>query len=93
MSGFYQGVCTNNVDPEGFYRIKAIVPQVYGTSTTETDWAWPVLVPNYSRLFTYSGGGAGVEDTTYPVPMPGQGVWISFVGDDIEHPIWHGVLR
>jgi hypothetical protein len=91
--GFYQGICTNNADPEGFYRIKATCPQAFGDVTTETDWAWPVMPVGYARLVVFSGGRDGVENTLYPVPVPGTVVWISFVGDDIEHAVWQGVLR
>jgi Type VI secretion system/phage-baseplate injector OB domain len=39
--GIYQGVCTNNLDPDQEYKIKLTVPQVLGQS--ETDWALPCL--------------------------------------------------
>ena len=39
--GIYQGLCTNNEDPDNLYKIKLQVPQVLGTE--ETDWALPCL--------------------------------------------------
>jgi hypothetical protein len=56
-------------------RIKAIVPQVFGNSTTETAWALPCSSP-----------GAGVS-----LPAPGQGIWVTFEGGDPEYPVWSGV--
>ena len=93
MSGYggvYRGICTNNADPEGFYRVRATVPQVFGDTTTETTWAWPVFAPPVTRFVTYSGGVAH-HDPTYGTPIPGEGVIISFVGGDPEHPMWMGV--
>lgn len=34
--GIYEGVCTNNSDPENKHRIKLLVPQVLGSN--ETNW-------------------------------------------------------
>jgi hypothetical protein len=73
--GLYHGICVNDVDPEGLFRVQAVVPQVFGNATTLTDWAWPCFPPG----------------TTPTVPVPGQGVWISFVGGDIGYPVWLGV--
>lgn len=39
--GIYEGVCTNNQDPENQYKIKLQVPQVLGLE--ETEWAPPCL--------------------------------------------------
>ena len=39
--GIYQGICTNNEDPDKLYKIKLQIPQVLGTE--ETDWALPCL--------------------------------------------------
>lgn len=46
--GMYRGICSNNEDPEGFGRIKAVVPQVFGTTTQETHWAWPCYPPGWT---------------------------------------------
>jgi hypothetical protein len=70
--GLYRGIVTNNSDPEGYSRIQALVPQVFGNNTTYTAWAWPV--PAVSEGFS--------------VPNPGQQVWIGFEGGDTDHPYW-----
>lgn len=44
------------------------------TGSETTDWVWPV---EPSGLHT-------------AVPVVGQGVWVSYIGGDPEHPIWHG---
>lgn len=41
-----------------------------------TDWCWPVEP-------------AGVHVTP---PVKNQGVWVSFIGGDPEHPVWHGAF-
>lgn len=46
--GIYRGICVNNNDPEGFNRITALVPQVFGNSTSATDWAWPCYPPGWT---------------------------------------------
>jgi len=42
--GMYEGICTNNEDPDLKNKIKLQVPQVLGTD--ETDWAKPCLPVN-----------------------------------------------
>lgn len=74
--GLYKGLVTNNADPEGFNRVKAICPQVFGDAQTESDWAWPVVMPGWTSFSAilkphrsvalYSGGGSGVS--------PSQGI-------------------
>jgi len=39
--GIYEGVCTNNQDPDGQNKIKLQIPQLVGVA--ETDWAKPCL--------------------------------------------------
>ena len=39
--GIYQGICTNNEDPDKLYKINLQVPQVLGAE--ETDWVFPCL--------------------------------------------------
>lgn len=80
--GMYQGICVNNVDPEGLNRITATVPQVFGNDTTATDWAWPCFPP-----------GWGMFATAVLIPATGAGVYISFIGGDIDDPIWLGVWQ
>lgn len=72
--GIYKGICTNNVDPEGLNRIKAVVPQLFGDASTETDWALP-CVPMGEAIIS---------------PNPGQGVWFTFEGGDLNYPVWMG---
>lgn len=47
--GIYKGIVTNDADPEGLYRIKAIVPVVFGNTTTETNWALPCFPPGFEN--------------------------------------------
>jgi len=75
--GIYKGIVTNNVDPSDQSRIKAVVPQVFGDPSVETDWALPCIPPNYEG----------------PLPLPGQGVWVSFEGGDTDYPLWLGVWQ
>ena len=78
MTGFYgayKGIVTNSADPEGMLRIKALVPQVFGSPTAETDWALACVPPGF----------------TGEAPVPGQGVWIAFEGGDTDYPLWIGV--
>lgn len=69
----------------GFYRavvkdnrdpdnLRRLRLQVQTTGSEITDWAWPVET-------------AGVHVS---IPEIGQGVWVSYLGGDPEHPIWHG---
>jgi hypothetical protein len=74
--GIFRGIVTNNVDPEGYSRVKALVPQVFGNETSETGWAWPVVPPGWAsalvkphRTITYyTGGGAGTPGTVQDTP-------------------------
>src|SRR5208282_1674519 len=72
--GPYKGICTNNQDPGGLNRIKAVVPQLFGNASTETDWALPCSPVGYPAL-----------------PNPGQGVWLTFEGGDINYPVYLGM--
>jgi hypothetical protein len=42
--GVYQGICTDNNDPDGTYKIKAQIPQVLGDSVAEV--VYPCRNPN-----------------------------------------------
>jgi type VI secretion system (T6SS) baseplate-like injector VgrG len=79
--GIYRGICTNNVDPEQFNRIKALVPAVFGDDSTESDWAWPCF--------------HAVQQSTTPqqraLPIPGQIVWLMFENGNPDNPVWIGV--
>jgi hypothetical protein len=83
--GIYKGIVINNNDPEGFDRLTAIVPQVFGNATTVTGWAWPCLPPN----MVVSPDSA--TPTNLVTPKTGAGVWIMFEGGDTEYPVWCGV--
>ena len=37
----YRGIVTDAADPEGLLRLKATVPQIYGSN--ESDWMWPSI--------------------------------------------------
>jgi len=62
--GIYEGICTNNQDPENKYKIKLQIPQVLGTA--ETDWAKPCLPvtdntthTNHTDTYTTSSTSVG----------------------------------
>lgn len=74
--GPYRGVCTNVTDPEGLGRIKAVVPQLFGDASTETDWALACSPAGYTAA-----------------PIPGQGVWVSFEGGDLNYPVYIGMWQ
>lgn len=73
--GIYRGLVTRTNDPEGLNRVKALVPQITGNDTTETDWAWPCFTPGLSVT----------------LPNEGQGIWLMFIGADMDYPVWMGV--
>lgn len=97
--GMYRGICSNNNDPEGRYRIRLKVPQLLGDH--ETAWAWPCVPPGWHEDLHedhdnfYVGSrqnDAPVPHTlTQKTPHPGQTVWVMFEAGDIEKPIWMGV--
>ena len=68
--GPYRGLCVSNTDPAGLGRITAIVPQIFGNTSTVTDWALPMAPAGTTRLPT---PGQGVwlmfegGDLNYPV--------------------------
>jgi hypothetical protein len=85
--GIFRGIVVNNVDPKGYSRVKAIVPEVFGNETSQTDWAWPVVMPGWTsgsalvqphRTITYyTGGNAGtpgsVQDEPHYLTIAAQG--------------------
>ena len=75
--GPYRGIVTNTSDPAGQNRIKATLPQLFGNTSTEIDWALPMISP------------PGLSS----LPTPGQGVWIQFEGGDINYPVWTGMWQ
>jgi hypothetical protein len=50
--------------------------QSQATGAEVTDWAWPI-----EPASIHTG-----------VPVVGQGVWITYVGGDPEHPVWFGAF-
>jgi len=73
--GIYRGVVADNADPLHQTRLRVTIPQITGSGKdTVTDWAWPVQPSSVHA----------------EVPPIGQGVWVSFIGGDPDHPIWHG---
>lgn len=109
LFGKYRGTVTNNADPEGLFRIQALVPQILGTAAC--DWAWPCFPPGWSispgalmvdHTFTdYNDGTASSGNHAQTlqhtlklkVPTTGTGVWIEFEGGDVDKPIWSGVWK
>ena len=66
--GLYEGVCTNNADPDSKYKIKLQVPQILGTA--ETDWAKPCLPV---VVDADHGDNGGLTTTTSAVNDGGTG--------------------
>lgn len=87
--GMYRGICVNNQDPEGFSRITALVPQVFGNDTVASDWAWPSFPSGWGELLTWAQSQGFTGDMG--LPATSAPVWISFMGGDVNNPIWHGV--
>jgi hypothetical protein len=73
--GIYKGICVNNNDPENRFRITVSIPQVFGDGNTQSAWAWPCFQP----------------DVASTLPDPGEGVWVTFEGGDVENPVWMGM--
>lgn len=74
--GKYRGTVVNNIDPEMYGRIQAMVPAV--SSLLPTSWAMPCLPV------------AGIQNGMFTVPIIGSGVWIEFENGDPDYPIWSG---
>jgi hypothetical protein len=74
--GKFRGVVTDNLDPERRGRLRAVVPDVLGS--TPSSWAMP-CVP-------LAGPGMGV----WVMPPVGAGVWVEFEQGDPDYPIWVG---
>jgi len=75
--GIYEGICTNNQDPDGKNKIKLQVPQILGTA--ETDWAKPCTPVtditthlNHTDTYTTSSvndGGTGSSSHSHTVTL------------------------
>ncbi len=74
--GKYRGIVTDNQDPMGIGRLKAIVPEVL--NEVMSGWALPCA--------PYAGTASGF----YAIPPLGAGVWIEFEAGDTSRPIWSG---
>ena len=74
--GKYRGLVTDIQDPMMQGRIKAKVPEVFGTD--ESGWALPCLA--------FGGSQMGL----FVLPDVGSGVWIEFEHGDPSFPIWVG---
>jgi uncharacterized protein involved in type VI secretion and phage assembly len=74
--GKFRGVVTDNEDPSHIARIRASVPDVYGTN--ESGWAMPCA--------PFGASGSGF----FALPAKGAGVWIEFEQGDPDYPIWSG---
>jgi hypothetical protein len=75
FNGPYRGVVTSTNDPAGQHRIKAIIPQLFGNTSTECDWALPCQPVGPASIPT-PGMGVWImfegSDINYPVYM---GTW------------------
>jgi len=74
--GKFRGVVTDNRDPLMLGRIKARVPDVFGSE--DSGWALPSA--------PYAGNGVGL----FLIPPGDASVWIEFEGGNPEYPIWSG---
>jgi len=72
----YRGFVADNEDPEGLFRLKVRVPQVYGDTYVPDYWAWAVGVP--------CGNNAGLT----LIPQKGDPVWVSFEEGNADYPLW-----
>ena len=67
--GVYRGTVTTSEDPENKNRIKATIPQVLGTEST--DWAWPIDSSTYCSKPPKVGQGVWIVfeggDPSFPV--------------------------
>ena len=74
--GKYRGVVSSIEDPLQLGRIRAQVPDVFGSD--ESGWAMP--------CFPFAGSGMGF----FALPKVGGGVWIEFEQGAPDYPIWSG---
>jgi uncharacterized protein involved in type VI secretion and phage assembly len=74
--GKFRGVVTDNEDPLKIGRIRAAVPDVYGTEPG--GWAMPCA--------PFGGATTGF----FALPTVGTGVWVEFEHGDPDYPIWAG---
>lgn len=73
-TAIYEGVVTENQDPQRLGRVKARVPGI--ADDPDTDWAFPAGMP-----------GAGVSQRGFfDVPRVGSEVYVFFLGGDPDKP-------
>lgn len=72
----YRGFVADNEDPDGFSRLKLVIPQISGKFPLEY-WAWPAN--------NYSGKGYGMQI----IPQKGDMVWVEFEHGNPRFPIWN----
>jgi len=73
--GFYEGIVSNNEDPEIRGRVKIICPNVYG-DVEYPKWALPFGM--------FSGKGIG----SYWIPPNNSPIWATFKNGNPEFPLW-----
>jgi uncharacterized protein involved in type VI secretion and phage assembly len=76
--GKYRGLVSDNQDPLHRGRIRAYVPDVFGSQ--ESGWALPCL--------PFAGDQMGF----FSVPPKQTPVWIEFEGGDPDYPVWVGCM-
>lgn len=74
--GKYRGTVIDTADPNGLFRIRAMVPAVLGDEPTR--WCLP-CVP-------FAGKHVGM----FFLPPKQSAVWIEFEAGDVNKPIWTG---
>lgn len=72
----YRGFVSDNADPDGFSRLKLVIPEITGKFPLEY-WAWPGN--------NYSGDGYGMQI----IPQKGDMVWVEFEKGNPRAPIWN----
>ena len=75
--GIYQGVVTNNSDPDKRGRIKIKCPDILG-GEVESAWCDPVVT------VAYDNGG------DFCLPAKDEAVWVQFIAGDVNRPVYHG---
>lgn len=75
--GIYQGVVTNNSDPDKRGRIKIKCPDILG-GEVESAWCDPVVT------VAYDNGG------DFCLPAKDEAVWVQFIAGDVNRPVYLG---
>ena len=72
----YRGFVADNEDPDGFGRLKLVIPQITGKQALQY-WAWPAN--------NFAGDGYGMQI----IPKKGDMVWVEFEMGNTRNPIWN----